>query len=540
MMLFSVILSMLAWLLPPCPADTLAQEHAPVFARPLSEAEILCIEAEDQRASCEFSAALESYRKALGYPADSLRRASIDSLMTLCRNGAAMSQFCHRPKVAARQLAGISEFLDYYPFTAAQKSRMAGSAVDTLMLVDSTRIAAFFPIENEDYIYFSSRELFGMGGSDLYRCRRIGETPFVSEPENLGFPYSSPADDFLMLHTADGKFTLFASTRGCEADSVWVYAIVREAVPVRVKVEEGAPLRALCELSPASEAPSSPEAKKALSAWRKADKANTVLQDSLSRHTRELDALRRRYVSASGGEKQLLASEITRMETALPSLRRKASASAARLDEAEAECRRQGVDPSPEMPALTLPFPPKGGLTRAEKQLISSSDSLMHVLTVAVPAENGVLRSRSVDFTDADLKSPEFKALAAKMKHTVQHPSKDGVGIAAPQVGLSRRLIVVCRLDLPGEPFIAYANPYIDSLRGETVSGREGCLSIPGLRGNVPRAESAIIRYKDPATLQVRTETVSGYVARIFQHEIDHLEGILYTDRTSDTWTVNE
>ena len=183
---------------------------------------------------------------------------------------------------------------------------------------------------------------------------------------------------------------------------------------------------------------------------------------------------------------------------------------------------------------------PGGGLTKAEKQLISSQDSLMHVLTIADPAENGVLRSLSVDFTDADLQSPEFKALVAKMKYTVQDPSQDGVGIAAPQVGLNRRVIVVCRLDLPGEPFLAYANPQIDSLWGETLAGREGCLSIPGLRGNVPRAEFAAIRYKDPASLEVRSETVSGYVARIFQHEIDHLEGVLYTDRTSDTWTVNE
>lgn len=180
------------------------------------------------------------------------------------------------------------------------------------------------------------------------------------------------------------------------------------------------------------------------------------------------------------------------------------------------------------------------GLTRAEKALIADSDSLMHVLTVADSAETVVLRTRSVDFTDADLRSPEFASLVAKMKYTVQDPSQDGVGIAAPQVGLDRRVIIVCRLDLPDEPFIAYANPQIDSLWGETLVGREGCLSIPGLRGNVPRAEFAIVSHKDPSTLQVVRDTVSGYVARIFQHEIDHLEGILYTDRTSDLWEVEE
>ena len=181
-----------------------------------------------------------------------------------------------------------------------------------------------------------------------------------------------------------------------------------------------------------------------------------------------------------------------------------------------------------------------GRLSRAEKALISGSDSLMHVLTVADSSELAVLRAESVDFSAADLASPEFAALVAKMKYTVQDPSQDGVGIAAPQVGLNRKLIVVCRLDLPGEPFEAYANVQIDSLWGETLVGREGCLSIPGWRGNVPRAEFARVSFVDPASLEKRTEDVSGYVARIFQHEVDHLGGILYTDRTSALWQAEE
>lgn len=181
-----------------------------------------------------------------------------------------------------------------------------------------------------------------------------------------------------------------------------------------------------------------------------------------------------------------------------------------------------------------------GSLTRSEKALIASSDSLMHVYTVDDSTEFIVLRGESVDFSDADLQSPLFESLVAKMKYTVQDPSQDGVGIAAPQVGLNRRLIIVCRLDLPGEPFVAYANPYIDSLWGPSVVGREGCLSIPGLRGNVPRSEFALIRYTDPVSLSVCRDTVSGYVARIFQHEIDHLEGVLYIDRTADLWPVSK
>ena len=217
-----------------------------------------------------------------------------------------------------------------------------------------------------------------------------------------------------------------------------------------------------------------------------------------------------------------------------------------------------------------------GGLTRAEKALITGSDSLMRVLTVRDSSDLAVLRAESVDFSAADLASPEFEALVAKMKYTVQDPSQDGVGIAAPQVGLNRRLIVVCRMDLPGEPFVAYANVQIDSLWGETLVGREGCLSIPGLRGNVARAGFAAVSYVDlgalavsgaasgdasgivsarassvsagassegatsSSALPVRREVVSGYVARIFQHEVDHLSGILYTDRTGEVWEVEE
>lgn len=181
-----------------------------------------------------------------------------------------------------------------------------------------------------------------------------------------------------------------------------------------------------------------------------------------------------------------------------------------------------------------------GSLTRAEKALINGSDSLMRVLTIRDTADMAVLRAESVDFTAADLSSPEFEALVAKMKYTVQDPSQDGVGIAAPQVGLNRRVIVVCRLDLPGEPFEAYANVQIDSLWGDDIVGREGCLSIPGLRGNVARKEFAAISYADPSDFTVRSEVVSGYVARIFQHEVDHLSGILYTDRTGEVWEVEE
>lgn len=172
-----------------------------------------------------------------------------------------------------------------------------------------------------------------------------------------------------------------------------------------------------------------------------------------------------------------------------------------------------------------------GVFTEAESALIMQSDSVMRVLLVTNKADSLVLRKQSVELNQSELALPAFKSLAEKMLRTVQAPENDGVGIAAPQVGINRRVIVVCRVDKPGEPFEVYPNAKLDSLYGPVTHGPEGCLSIPGLRGNVDRYSSVIVSYNDPVTLQQRKDTVSGYSAIIFQHECDHLDGILYTDK---------
>ena len=178
-------------------------------------------------------------------------------------------------------------------------------------------------------------------------------------------------------------------------------------------------------------------------------------------------------------------------------------------------------------------------LSREEKALITGSDTVMRVLSVYDRDDSLVLRRKSVDFSDKDLRSEVFRTLAGKMLVTVTDPSQDGVGIAAPQVGLSRRVVAVQRFDLPGEPFGIYPNARLDSLWGELVPGREGCLSVPGKAGMVPRYDHVIVSYRDPETLQTVKETVEGFTAVIFQHEIDHLEGIIYTDKADSLWSVD-
>ncbi|MCR5018086.1 MAG: peptide deformylase [Bacteroidales bacterium] len=169
-----------------------------------------------------------------------------------------------------------------------------------------------------------------------------------------------------------------------------------------------------------------------------------------------------------------------------------------------------------------------------ERRIIQRSGNVMYV--TVLPQDSAILRAKSVDLSERELRSADLKTLAAKMLSTVQDPSQDGVGIAAPQVGINKRVICVMRYDKPGEPFEVFYNIHLDTLMGPVSSGPEGCLSIPDLYGMVPRHECAVIRYIEPATLAERIDTIHGYTAIIFQHEIDHLEGILYIDRADSLW----
>lgn len=166
-----------------------------------------------------------------------------------------------------------------------------------------------------------------------------------------------------------------------------------------------------------------------------------------------------------------------------------------------------------------------------EREIITQSDSVMYVYVVDNPDDSLLLRGISRDLSDRELQSELYRTLERKMLCTVQSPEQDGVGIAAPQVGLLRRIVALQRFDKEGEPFEVYPNLHILEHVGDTVRGPEGCLSIPGKRGIVPRSEGVIVRWTDPQTLQAATDTVHGFTAIIFQHETDHLDGILYTDR---------
>ncbi|GIP48039.1 Peptide deformylase 1 [compost metagenome] len=120
--------------------------------------------------------------------------------------------------------------------------------------------------------------------------------------------------------------------------------------------------------------------------------------------------------------------------------------------------------------------------------------------------------------------TPNIQKLLTDMADTMY--DAEGVGLAAPQIGILKRLIVVDVGDEHG--LIELVNPEIVSTEGEQF-GPEGCLSIPGYRGDVRRAMTVTVKGLDRNGKEV-TYTGSELLARAFQHEIDHLNGVLYTD----------
>jgi peptide deformylase len=138
-----------------------------------------------------------------------------------------------------------------------------------------------------------------------------------------------------------------------------------------------------------------------------------------------------------------------------------------------------------------------------------------------------VLRQRSEPVDEID---DEIRDLVAGLIATVD--DADGLGLAAPQIGISKRVIVVVEPGGDGHrEHHAVINPEIVSACGEDVN-EEGCLSIPGIFAKVKRAQSVALKGLDPSGRDVSIEA-KGLMARAFAHEIDHLDGILFTDRIS-------
>jgi len=142
-------------------------------------------------------------------------------------------------------------------------------------------------------------------------------------------------------------------------------------------------------------------------------------------------------------------------------------------------------------------------------------------LKIEIGEENEILRKKSGPVKAIDKK---ILKLIKEMEKTLK--KEGGVGLAAPQVGESIRLILVL---LDNKNLIPMINPEITSHSDKTELGEEGCLSLPGKWGNVKRYKEITVQYLDEKSGK-RTLKLSKFNARVVQHEIDHLNGILFTD----------
>ena len=133
--------------------------------------------------------------------------------------------------------------------------------------------------------------------------------------------------------------------------------------------------------------------------------------------------------------------------------------------------------------------------------------------------------------------SPELLALIADMEETMRH--LDGAGLAAPQIGVGLRVVIFGFDENPrypeagSVPYTVLINPVLTPLSDAIEEGWEGCLSVPGLRGSVPRWQHLHYRGFDPFGQEIE-RSVEGFHARVVQHECDHLDGVLYPMRMTD------
>lgn len=153
-------------------------------------------------------------------------------------------------------------------------------------------------------------------------------------------------------------------------------------------------------------------------------------------------------------------------------------------------------------------------------------------------ADHPILREKSRRVTRL---TPDIQALIQDMWETMR--AARGVGLAAVQIGVPLQVVVV---EIPKDmddpdagTSLVLINPELIRMSSEVEEGVEGCLSVPGWAGNVPRSVEVTVRGMDSRGKPVRMKA-RGYLARVLQHEIDHTGGVLFIDRATEVWPVEE
>jgi peptide deformylase len=173
--------------------------------------------------------------------------------------------------------------------------------------------------------------------------------------------------------------------------------------------------------------------------------------------------------------------------------------------------------------------------------------AVRRILQIESPDDKKILKTRCYPIKTI---SPALKQLAADMFETMH--AANGVGLAASQIGITQRIAVIwvpaeieerpdgTTVEVAPEESYVLINPQIVKSSPTEELGQEGCLSLPGWYGEVPRAAWVTVEYQDIDGKQRRIRKAAGLLGRALQHEIDHLDGVLFTERIRDLSTLKD
>ncbi|MDA3866337.1 MAG: peptide deformylase [Salinivirgaceae bacterium] len=173
-----------------------------------------------------------------------------------------------------------------------------------------------------------------------------------------------------------------------------------------------------------------------------------------------------------------------------------------------------------------------------QSMIMNDTTNAMRVWQIT-NANDSILLRRNSEKAIPDSTDKILQTLITRMHKTVTNNISGGVGIAAPQVGILKQIIWVQRFDKKGVPFEVYLNPKIKQYSKLTQECREGCLSIPDRIDTLNSRSYAILIEYYTQQGEYKIEMVEDFTAVIFQHEIDHLNGILYTDHLEEAMRKN-
>ena len=359
----------------------------------------LMIKADSCRMAYSFAEAVQ-YSESAVEALDSTASARAEEQLLMARNGLNMMSFCSQPTVVAKQTFPLKDFFLFYPLkdhswrkTPNQLDSLGGDNLSRAIFIPDGSRDIYYSAKDEEGIrniyathltdslwsvptlineqmtsssdeiypmlspdgqslYFASKGLYGMGGYDLYVSNWNSETNYWDMPVNMGFPYSSPYDDFLFVNTEDGKYSIFASNRECGRDSVTIFVLEYDSMPVRKAVTDVDELRALASLNPArdhsridNDAAVPDEGQQNESTKRYMDKMREVraLRDSVARFGKNLEKMRSGLAGASGEEKARLTAEISDKEMMLPTLNSALNAAVKELQNIEMDFLANGI-----------------------------------------------------------------------------------------------------------------------------------------------------------------------------------------------------